>query len=37
MIGRVADHVRERVFDKLKHLAVEFGFFALHHHFDALV
>ena len=36
MIGRVADHMGERVFDRFKNLAVEFGVGPRHHQFDFL-
>ena len=36
VIGGIAHHVGERVFDHLQHLTIEFGFSALHHQLDLL-
>ena len=36
VVGRVADHVGERIADHLEKLAVQLGVGALHHQLDAL-
>ncbi len=37
VVGRIADHVGQRILDQFQNLAIEFGFGALHHQFDLLV